>query len=369
MNRRQFLHATLGVGALSVAGCTGTDASGETNTSTGAETTSTPTATATPTASPTPTAEGPAGVYVQSFLETMAMSGMAKSGDYRFALMLTVPHNFWNVTGQDRSKLPIEEEDAVHLMIVPWDDETGMVLPESGLSVEIMRDGSLVSEEVIYPMLSQRMGFHYGGNFPLDGDGTYTVTVNVGGVSIRKTGSFAGRLDDGASAEIGFEWADTTRDKLSSKPLDQSGDRAAVKPMDMGMVPQPLAPEADAMPGELLGTGTSDDAKLVATALSGDSADRLGDTDDYLAVSARTPFNRLILPAMALSATVERDGETVYDGALERTLDSGIGYHYGAGVDSLGAEDEVTITVDAPPQLARHEGYERAFLQMDSVTV
>jgi len=55
---------------------------------------------------------------------------------------------------------------------------------------------------------------------------------------------------------------------------------------------------------------------------------------------------------------------------LTRTLDPELGYHYGAALpESLASGDELTLTVDTPPQLARHEGYERAFLQMDPAAI
>lgn len=72
---------------------------------------------------------------------------------------------------------------------------------------------------------------------------------------------------------------------------------------------------------------------------------------------------------MSLSATVTRGNETVFDGALQATLDPALNYHYGAGVESIESGDEIEIVTDAPPQVARHEGYETAFLKMPSRTL
>ncbi|WP_415378500.1 iron transporter [Halosimplex sp. TS25] len=376
MNRRSLLHSATGAAALGLAGCLGDGGADPTAT---AGTDSSPdatsptderTQTADPTASPTATPEGPSGVYVQSFRETMVMPGTATAGDYRFALLVAVPHRFWTVTLSDRSVTPIRDGDDVHLMAAVWDPETGTVLPDSNLSVEIARDGELVSQEVIYPMLSQRMGFHYGANFGLDGDGTYTARLSVGGVSARTTGDFAGRFADGETAEIEFEWSKQVREQLKTEQIDEAGERGALAPMEMGELPQPRAAEPAALPGTVLGTGRSDDAKLVATHLSADAAGRFTEGNSYLAISARTPYNRLVLPAIGLSATVARGGETVFEGAFQRTLDPELGYHYGAAVpESPQSGDEIALTVDTPPQLARHEGYERAFLQMDPATI
>ncbi|WP_436923393.1 DUF7350 domain-containing protein [Halosimplex amylolyticum] len=377
MNRRSFLHSATGAAALGLAGCLG-DGGGTDSTATPANgSTPDPTAspndeppTSSPTASPTATPEGPGGVYVQSFRETMVMPGTATAGDYRFALLVAVPHRFWTVSLTERSVTAIRDGDDVHLMAAVWDPETRTVLPDSNLSVEIARDGDLVSQEVIYPMLSQRMGFHYGANFGLDGDGTYTARISVGGVSARTTGAFADRFGDGERADISFEWSKQVREQLKTEQLDEAGKRGALAPMEMGELPQPRAPEPDDLPGTVLGTGRSDDAKLVATGLPADAASRFTDGDPYLAVSARTPYNRLVLPAMGLSATVTRGGETVFEGDLRRTLDPDLGYHYGTALaEAPQSGDEITVSVTTPPQLARHEGYERAFLQMEPATI
>ncbi|QPV62054.1 fe2+ transport protein [Halosimplex litoreum] len=370
MNRRRFLHSATGAAAVGLAGCLG-DGGDATDTA-GPATGSTPQPTRSPAddSTVTSTPDGPGGVYVQSFREAMVMPGTARAGDYRFALMVAVPHRFWTVNLDERSVTEIEEGDDVHLMATVWDPETQTVLPDSNLSVEITRDGDLVTQEVIYRMLSQRMGFHYGANFPLDGDGTYAARLSVGGVSARTTGAFEGRFDDGATAAVEFEWGKRLRERLTTEQLDQAGQRGALRPMEMGDVPQPRAPEPAALPGRVLGTGRSGDAKLVTTQVPAADAGRFTDGGPYLAVSARTPFNRLVLPAMALSASVARDGETGFEGPLEPTLDPELGHHYGAALpEPVQSGDEVTLRVGTPPQLARHEGYERAFLRMEPATI
>lgn len=370
MNRRRFLHSATGAAAVGLAGCLG-DGGGDATDTAAPDTGSTPGPTRSPTDGPTPTStpDGPSGVYVQSFRETMVTPGTATAGDYRFALLVAVPHRFWTVNLDERSVTEIEEDD-VHLMATVWDPETRTVLPNSNLSVEVTRDGELVTQEVIYRMLSQRMGFHYGANFPLDGDGAYTARLSVGGVSARKTGAFEGRFEDGATAAVEFEWSKRVREQLKTEQLDQAGQRGALRPMEMGEAPQPRAPKPAAFPGRVLGTGRSDDAKLVTVQLPAAEAGRFTDGRPYLAVSARTPFNRLVLPAMALSASVARDGEPVFERSLEPTLDPELGHHYGAPLpEPVRSGDEVTLRVGTPPQLARHEGYERAFLEMEPATV
>jgi len=358
MDRRRFL-ALAGTGTSLLAGCLdGT--SGETSTTT---------ATDTPTASPTATdGELPDGIYVQPFREGMAMQGTATAGDLSVAFLYTSPHVFWTVNGESLSKTP--KSGNIHAMAVVWDTETGRIVPETGLSLEIERDGELVSQEVIYPMLSQRMGYHYGGNFGLDGDGEYTARVSVGAVpnGVALTGDYAGRFREPSSAEVGFAFNETQRDRVRSEEIDAYGEPGAVRPMEMEMVPQATAPPREELPGEPLGAPNSDDALLVTGAVAGDEAPRF-DADTYLYVSPRSRYNGLVLPAMALEATVTRDGSERFAGQLTRTFDPALGYHYGADVGSLNAGDEVTLSVTVPPQTARHEGYERAFLEMPDAVV
>jgi len=303
----------------------------------------------------------PDGVYVPSHVEGMEMVGTASSGDYVVGLMYSYPHRFWNVNGESVSLTEIDTDDAVHLMASVWDVDTEAVLPDTGLSAEIYRDGSLVSQEAIYPMLSQPMGFHYGANFGLDGEGTYAVRLSVGAMSTRRTGAFEGRFADPATVEIPFEYSEAAKEEIEFRTLDDRvATPGAVDPMGMEALPDSFAPPESTLPGRVLGAATSNDARLVVTALDAPPAG-IDAAGTYLAVSARTRYNRMVIPAMGLSGRLERDGEAVYDGEFARTLDPDLGYHYGAVVDDVESGDTLTLSVTVQPQTSRHEGYETAF--------
>ncbi|MFB6102432.1 MAG: iron transporter [Haloplanus sp.] len=309
-----------------------------------------------------PVPEGrPDGIYYPSHVEGMEVVGTASSGDYAVGLMYSYPHRFWNVTGDSVSLTEIEGDDAVHLMASVWDRETKTILPDTGLSVEIYRDGSLVSQEAIYPMLSQPMGFHYGANFGLEGDGRYTVRLHVGAMATRRTGTFAGRFTDPTTVEIPLDYSEAAKNELRFERFDDRvATPGAVQPMRMEALPDSFAPLESDLAGTVWGSATSNDATLLVTALESPPAGVDGD-GTYLAVSARTRYNRMVIPAMGLAGTLTRDGETVYDGAFDRTLDPDLGYHYGAVVDDVASGDDLTLSVTVQPQTARHEGYETAF--------
>jgi len=360
MQRRHYLRACLGAsGAAGLAGCTDLGL---------VETRELP-------STPPVLEDRPDRVYFPTHVDGMEMVGAAESddGDYAFALLYTYPHRFWRVdattTTADEAVFddPDGSED-VHLMSLLWDPETGRTLPDSGMSVDIQKEGEPLDEQVIYPMLSPRMGFHYGANFRLDGAGDYEVTLSVGGTNVRRTGDYRGRFGDPASVTLPFAFDADARDDIAFERTDDRAGEAAVPPvMDMD-VPLGVAATPAELPGDHRGTAESGDAQLAVLALddppAGVDADTEGGDAAYLAVSARTPHNGLVLPAIALDASLERDGETVFQGPLRRTFDGDLGYHYGAAVASLEAGDDLALSVVTHPQVARHEGYETAFLDL-----
>lgn len=291
------------------------------------------------------------------------------AGGYRCALTYSYPHRFWTVTGTETEKIAIEDNDSLHLMVSVWDPATGVFPLDTNPTITISQSGDSVTTLSPWTMLSQNMGFHTGDNISLPGAGDYTVTVDVPPTSVRRTGSFEGRFDSQRSVEFSFTFdPGTVNDIMLDRLGEKAGTRGAVEPMEMKKMPLALAPKTGELPGRPLGTVRTGDAVFDVRAL--DDASRFGGTEKtYLAVSARTPHNRYVLPAMSLSATVTRGNETVFDGALQATLDPELNYHYGAGVESIESGDEIEITTDAPPQVARHEGYETAFLEMPSRTL
>jgi hypothetical protein len=393
MRRRRFLQATGLAGASALAGCTGTDLFEVRSSATrnppvpdnrpnavyypshveGMEIAGTSGKAAMDETGATNGSDGRGGPNESSGMEgsngSSETASTASTDEYAFALMYSYPHRFWTVTGSERSKTALQEADSLHLMASVWNPATGTVLPDTGLSVEITRDDELVSQEVIYPMLSQGMGFHYGANFELPEEGTYTAALSAGAMSTRRTGGFRGLFSEPRSVEIDFEYRRSNLEEISFRVLEEkAGTKGAIEPMDMPMLPHSYAPTRKELPGRVLGEETTGDATFLATVLDRPPKG-LEQSGPYLAVSAHTPYNRLVIPSMALSGTQRRGSETKFEGELLRTLDPDLGYHYGAVLESVRSGDELPITIDTPPQVARHEGYETAFLDgVDEVT-
>jgi hypothetical protein len=341
----------------------------------------------------------PKAVYYPTHIEGMKMAGMAStntnsssgrgeqtrpasndtnnstsgqqtnSAGYKCALTYSYPHRFWTVTGNRTKKVTIENGDSLHLMVSVWDPETNIYPMDANPTITVSKNGDSVTTVSPWTMLSQNMGFHAGDNVPLPGAGDYSVTVDVPPTSARRTGAFEGQFSSQQSFEFELTYDPQKMSDIMFKKLEEkAGTRGAVAPMEMKKMPLALAPKKSALPGRLLGTTRTGDGVFVMTTLG--DASRFGAAEKtYLAVSARTPYNRYILPAMSLSAQVKRGKKTVFNGPLQATLDPKLNYHYGATVESIEAGDKITLAADAPPQVARHEGYETAFLDMPSKTL
>lgn len=310
---------------------------------------------------PPPVVENrPDAVYIPTHREGMKMIGTTTKNGYTVALFFSFPHRFWNVTGQQRTKVTITKDDSIHLMASLWDAKTKTVLPNTDLRVELEKDGKQVSRKSFWPMLSQNMGYHFGDNITLDGDGTYTAKLRVGPPNTRRSGL---RTQSGpVSFTMEFEYKKRQRDEIMFKRLsERQGEPGAIEPMEM-KIPSSQLPKKSKLPGTAVGSATSGDGRFLLTRLE-TPLTGIESTGTYLVVSPRTPHHRYPLPFMSLSGTLKRGGNTVFEELLTPTIDPELGYHYGAVVDAQSG-DSLTLTVNAPPQPSRHEGYETAFIDM-----
>lgn len=348
MQRRDFLRAGVLTGAASLAGCTSLF---ETRTVRANGLVEDP----------------PDAVYYPTHVDGMEMAGMGNAGPYKVAVFYTFPHRFWTLTGTRKKTVEASEDADIHLMAAAWDAESGLVVPTANNTVTVTKGGKSVDQRTLWPMLSQPMSFHFGDNVALDGDGTYTARVEISPPDATLTGDFEGRFAEPATTEIEFDFAQTVLDEVMYRPLkEKQGQKGAVEPMKMEKVPIASTPPEDSFPGEVISVPTSGDAKFVLATVS---ADRFDGDGTWFVVSPRTPYNAYPLPFTSLAATIERGGETILDDSLAATFDPELGYHYGASVDGIESGDSISLSVETPPQVARHEGYETAFLDMPAMDV
>ncbi|MFC7198095.1 iron transporter [Halospeciosus flavus] len=308
----------------------------------------------------------PDGVYHPAIVEGMGMYETTTIDGIGVALMHSFPHRFWRVTGTNKTKVVVSSDDSLHLMASAWDAESGTVLP-TAVSVDVRNEEGRVSTTNLWSMLSPNMGFHYGDNVALSGSGEYEATVRIAPVQAARTRPFKGRFTEMRTAQFQFTFESAETYDLPIRRLSKkAGTRGTVDLMQMDGVPAPVAPPKEQLPGRLLGEASADDALFYVTLVTDEQ--RFSGTDSpYLVVSPRTPYNRVLLPGMSLSMAVERDGQTVMQTGLDGTLDPDLGYYYGTTVDRVERGDTVTIKIETPPQLSRHDGYETAFMDMSAV--
>lgn len=311
----------------------------------------------------------PNAVYHPSVTEGAAMYGMATADDCAIALMYSYPHRFWVVTGNDKNKIVVKDDDSLHLMASVWEQRSATTLP-TNVSIEIRQNGETVDKRSPWPMLSPTMGFHYGDNISLNSEGNYTARMAVEPMQVRRIGALDGTLTETRTVEIPFEFDTNDAYSLPIHRFDEkAGTNDAPELLTMKRIPQGIAPAKDDMPGTIVGEASSGKgrAKFVVTVVENGSQAPNGQS--YMAISARTPYNRVVLPFMFISATISRNGNGIFTTPLRSAVGPTLKHHYGTAVGSVESGDVLTITPQTPPQTARHDGYETAFIDMSSVQI
>ncbi|WP_049922998.1 iron transporter [Halopiger djelfimassiliensis] len=319
----------------------------------------------------------PERVYVPPKIDETMPYGTATANGLEISISATRPHSFWTVTGRERSRADVRSNHAIHLMAAVRDAATGVVVPTT-VATTIRNATGRVDERTLWPMLSQRMGFHYGDNASLEGAGSYEATVRVGPPGPATAGGVGDRLGRATTVSIEFDHDPKAIDGLGRTLIDEDegrGDPDALEPMD------PVAARAarfglegardDAIPGERLGVASSGDVSFPVRAVGGARHARGRDGEQTLAVAPRTAYNRFPLPFAALSLSLLRDGDVIRAVRGRETIAPELGHHYAAVVAASDLEraETLRIAVETPPQVARHEGYETAFLEVDPATV
>ena len=290
-------------------------------------------------------ADRPDAIYIPAIIEGMRPLGMVEVGPLTVMLSYSYPHRFYRVTGDARSVVPVDAADSIHLMLSVNATATGVpVVVPSGVTVAIERGGRLVTEEVVYPMIAQQMGVHYGGNIALEGAGSYAIEFTLGGTQLETDGLLG---TTAVSDRVTFTFDPAALGEISIAYPTDAGARGAMPAGPMGQrqqLPEPLAAPAG---WARLGTAPMGDLRLVG----------FTDAEERLRVVAMTRYNRYPMPMLSLQAG---------DVALTPVIDRRLGYHYRSA--TAGDAAAVPLRATLPPQIARHDGYETAFMQLPAVS-
>ncbi|MXR52175.1 hypothetical protein GRX03_11255 [Halovenus sp. WSH3] len=332
-------------------------------------------------------ADPPDRVYLPSHRDGTLTLSPQRAGDYGVMPHWTYPHTFWLTRGEQAVR---EDPDALslHFMFSVWDRQTRRSLPVNVAGpMRVFKDGETVGRPgAPRPMISQSMGFHLGDNreFATPGyegalpeEGVYEVELQLRPIGARKTGEFAGRFEEPRTVRFEFEFSEELFSELDRRSItfDEQRwgepDAAELMTRQTGIEtpaqpPATTLPPADEYPGELLGRSgegglpSSHDAQFVLSYL--DQSRLSADDGGYLLVSPRTPYNRIPLPEMSLSV------EGAIEGELIETVDDTVGHHYGLSA-ALEPGESFDLVIDSPPQVARHRGYQTAFLDMPPISL
>lgn len=321
----------------------------------------------------------PDEIYVPPKVDGMVVWGTAEADGYAISLSATRPHRFWTITGRETNQIAMRDAHSVHLMASLWSSETDRFVP-ADVRVSIHRGGDRVIDRTLWPMLSQRMGIHYGDNVALPTSGSYRATVRV-------IPHGTDRPDEEAfepmALDVEFEYEPAEIEALDLTILEESrrGRPGAVEAMGQdhhdhegvdrdehgdhagthGHPPVPTAPPAATFP-DVLADELRGDYRLVV-------AKTEREFGEYLLVSPRTRYNEFPLPFSSFAVSVDRGPSGTKAHSLTEVTHPTLGHHYRVVVDSLPSGATITIALETPPQVARHEGYETAFFELSDLSL
>ncbi|WP_049926448.1 iron transporter [Halopiger goleimassiliensis] len=309
----------------------------------------------------------PEGVYVPPHADGMVRYGSATVEGLEASLFASRPHSFWLVSGTERSRADVRSRHDLHLMVAVRDAETGTVVPAPVRTTIHTQAGDRVDERSLWPMLSQRMGVHAGDNCSLEGDGRYAVTVEIGEPSATIRGERSD-LPNATSVEFGFEYAADEIEGLERRLFDEDegrGDPGALEPMAHARDDHDDS-TLDEVEGDRTRIGSARVGDVTVVAIRANST---GEEGTALAVGLRTPYNAYPLVLASVSASVVRGDERLETRSLQESVGPHLGHHYRTDLEPAVLErgDALAIDLETPPQVARHEGYETAFLEPETV--
>lgn len=308
-------------------------------------------------------------VVVPEHFHEVAAVDTATSDGLAVGVFYSEPDLYWRVQGEGETELVEPSSDAsLQLLAWVWDTESGVVLQDAEVTAVISKDGDTVLETSLVTLLNQRTGLHWAGNVSLETYGEYDLALEVETGRAAYEPALADRVSESATVDITLPFERGSLGDIRTVYLDQEGNRGAVKPISTDDVPLSVQPDPSDHPGDAVGDATSGAAQERVVRVPPDH-NPLGDDTPYLAVNLRTPFNEYALPGAELTATLTRDGETVFDGPLAATLDGAMGFQYGASVPAVESGDELAVRIETPPSIARFDGYEQAFLECPDRTI
>jgi hypothetical protein len=91
----------------------------------------------------------------------------------------SAPATFELFNGTSQQLVKPTAKDSFHLMVTLSDSTTNVAIPYSSVWATVTKNGKIVFDERLWPMISRYMGPHYGNNVELPSAGVYHLTLLV----------------------------------------------------------------------------------------------------------------------------------------------------------------------------------------------
>jgi hypothetical protein len=152
---------------------------------------------------PTASAGMPEGVATEQRLiaeEIAAEGGETPVGPWRIAYVVE-PAEPWFEDGEFREPAPGETH---HIEILPIEAETGRVIPEVPITLEVVDESGEVVDAKDLELFYAEF-FHYANNFSIPEDGAYTLRARIEPPTFRRHGEERDEAPLSEGAEVEFE--------------------------------------------------------------------------------------------------------------------------------------------------------------------
>ncbi len=122
----------------------------------------------------------------------------------------SAPATFILFNGTSQQMVRPTAKDSFHLMVLLSDATTGYAIPYSSVWATISKNGKIVYDERLWPMISRYMGPHYGNNVALPTAGLYHLSLLVSPPAAARHLEYKGLWLAAHRVSMSFRWVPKT---------------------------------------------------------------------------------------------------------------------------------------------------------------
>jgi len=141
---------------------------------------------------------------------TMVPLGEAVWDGMAIQARTSAPATFYLFDGTSQRLVKPTAKDSFHLMVTLSDSESNYAIPYSSVWATIRKNGKIVFDERLWPMISRYMGPHYGDNVALPTAGLYHLTLLVSPPAAARHLEYKGLWLKPHRVNLTFRWVPRT---------------------------------------------------------------------------------------------------------------------------------------------------------------